>query len=222
MDLWEAIRARHSVRSYTDRRIEGETLDALRREIDACNRESGLNIQLCLNEPDAFSSLIARYGRFRNAQNYVALVGKKGADLEQKCGYYGERIVLKAAQLGLDTCWVGGTYRKGKAAAAVGGGEKLALVISIGYGETHGAPRRTKSIEQLGRADGVMPDWFRRGLEAAQLAPTAMNQQQFRFELHGDRVKAVALPGFYAKVDLGIARYHFEIGAGSEGWRWDE
>lgn len=222
MDLWEAMRARHSVRSYTDRRIEGETLNALRQEIDACNRESGLNIQLCLDEPGAFSGLILHYGSFRNVRNYVALVGKKGDDLEEKCGYYGERVVLKAAQLGLHTCWVAGFYRKSKVTATVGDGEKLALVISLGYGETHGAPRKTKSIEQLGRADGAMPGWFRRGLEAAQLAPTARNQQQFRFELDGDRVKAVALPGLFAKVDLGIAKYHFEIGAGLEGWRWTE
>lgn len=222
MDLWEAMRARHSARRYTDRRIEGETQNALRQEIDACNRESGLSIQLCLDEPGAFTGLIAHYGRFRNARNYVALVGKKDERLEEKCGYYGERIVLKATQLGLDTCWVAGTYKKGKVVAAIGDGEKLALVISIGYGETHGAPRKTKSIEQLGRADGEMPVWFRRGLEAAQLAPTAVNQQQFRFELHGDRVKAVALPGFGTKVDLGIAKYHFGIGAGPEGWRWAE
>ena len=222
MDLWEAMRARHSVRSYTDQRIGGETLNQLRQEIYACNRESGLNIQLCLNEPGAFSSLIAHYGRLRNVRNYIALVGKKDGSLEEKCGYYGEKIVLKATQLGLDTCWVGGTYRKGKAVASVGDGEKLALVISIGYGESHGSPRKTKSVEQLGRADGPTPDWFRRGLEAAQLAPTAINQQRFRFELQGNRVRAVALPGFFSKVDLGIAKVHFEIGAGPEGWHWAE
>jgi nitroreductase len=220
MDLMEAMRARHSVRAYTDRPIDGEALEGLNAEIEACNRESGLHIQLCLNEPGAFSGLIARYGRFKNACNYLALVGKKDPELEEKCGYYGERIVLAAQRLGLNTCWAVGSFSRGKAAAEVREGEKLTLVISIGYGENQGAPRKTKSVEQLSRVSGDMPGWFRSGVEAAQLAPTAINQQQFRFELTGDRVRAVALPGYCAKLDLGIAKYHFELGAGEGGWRW--
>jgi hypothetical protein len=65
-----------------------------------------------------------------------------------------------------------------------------------------------------------MPDWFRRGVEAAQLAPTAMNQQKFLFELNGGKVKAIPMTGFYVKVDLGIAKYHFEVGAGEGDWTW--
>ena len=220
MDLNEAMRARHSVRKYNDRPIEGEALDGLNHVIDDVNRISGLNIQLCLNEPAAISGLFATYGRFRNACNYVALVGKDEDSLEEKCGYYGERIVLEATRLGLSTCWVAGTYRKGKAAATVREGEKLMMVIAIGYGAEAGSPHKTKSIEQLSSVLGDMPDWFRRGMEAAQLAPTAMNQQRFRFELEDDRVTAVALPGPYVKTDLGIAKYHFEIGAGESGWRY--
>jgi hypothetical protein len=55
------------------------------------------------------------------------------------------------------------------------------------------------------------------GVEAALLAPTAVNQQKFEFILHDDnRVEAIAkfsLIG-YAHLDLGIAKYHFEVGAG--------
>ena len=65
-----------------------------------------------------------------------------------------------------------------------------------------------------------MPEWFRRGVQAALLAPTAMNQQKFTFTLQGDTVSAKAGTGFYSKVDLGIAKYHFEIGAGTENFRW--
>ncbi len=220
MDLLEAISARHSVRKYADRKIEGEALSELKKEIDWCNEKSGLHIQLCHNEPNAFSGMAARYGRFRNVRNYIALVGKKEAGLEEKCGYYGEKIVLRATELGLNTCWVAGTYRKKKAAATVAEGEKLLIVIAIGYGEDNGAPRKTKSIEQLSRAGGPLPDWFHRGVEAAQLAPTAINQQKFLFELNGDTVKATAGNGFFTKIDLGRAKDHFEIGAGEGGWKW--
>ena len=65
-----------------------------------------------------------------------------------------------------------------------------------------------------------MPDWFKNGIDAALLAPTAMNQQKFVFSLNGDVVSAKAGVGFYSKIDLGIAKYHFEVGAGKENFRW--
>jgi len=222
MDLLEAIKSRHSVRIYTDKKIEGETLTQLRQTVDECNQKSGLSIQLCLNEPNAFTGMMARYGKFQNVKNYIALIGKKDNSLEEKCGYYGETIVLKAQQLGLNTCWVAMTYSKGKSAAVVKPGEKLVIVIALGYGETAGVQHKLKAIEELSSVNSAAPEWFSAGVEAAQLAPTAMNQQKFRFELDGNLVKASAGSGFYTKVDLGIAKYHFEIGAGESGWTWGQ
>ena len=68
----------------------------------------------------------------------------------------------------------------------------------------------------------VMPDWFRAGVEAAMTAPTAINQQKFMLTLmrDGATVKAAAGLGPYAKMDLGIVKYHFEIGAGDHPFRW--
>ena len=112
MELFEAMKKRHSVRQYIDKPIEGEVLEALLSETDGCNKEGDLNIQLVLNEPKAFDSFMAHYGRFEGVTNYLALVGKRCRDLDEKCGYYGERLVLKAQQLGLNTCWVALTYKK--------------------------------------------------------------------------------------------------------------
>jgi len=221
MDLLEAMKARHSVRRYTDQKIEGEVLNELQQIIGECNRDSGLNIQLCLNEPNAFAGMMARYGKFSNVKNYIALVGNKDDDLDEKCGYYGEKIVLRAQQLGLNTCWVAMTFSKAKSkdVITIKPGEKLLLVISVGYGETAGVSHKVKPIEELSNMIGSSPEWFNRGMEAVQLAPTAMNQQKFRFELDGDRVNASAGLGFYTKTDLGIAKYHFEIGSGKNIWK---
>lgn len=217
----EAIRARHAVRSYTDKPIEGEPLARLQQAIADANRESGLHIQLCLDEPRAFSGLMARYGKFTGANNYIALIGPKGSELDEKGGYYGEKLVLAAQCLGLNTCWVALTYSKGKIAAGIAPGEKLLMVVTIGYGTTAGVPHKSKPLETLYQADGAVPDWFRRGMEAAQLAPTAVNQQKFRFTLAGNTVRADAGSGPYAKTDLGIVKYHFEVGAGAETtWHW--
>lgn len=59
MDLLTAIETRHSVRSYTDRKIEGKVKEELLAFIDQCNLEGNLNMQLVLDEPQAFSSKMA-------------------------------------------------------------------------------------------------------------------------------------------------------------------
>lgn len=163
---------------------------------------------------------MAHYGKFSGVTDYIAMIGKKGPDLDEKCGYYGERLVLKAQQLGLNTCWAAMTYSKVKTAFTVNSGEKLCIVISLGYGKTNGVPHKSKPVETVAKADGPLPDWFRSGAEAALLAPTAMNQQKFLFTLDGNKVSAKAGFGFYTKIDLGIAKYHFEIGAGIERFEW--
>lgn len=71
------------------------------------------------------------------------------------------------------------------------------------------------------KVNGAAPDWFKKGIDAALLAPTAMNQQKFKFILNDNKVKAKAGIGFYSKIDLGIAKYHFEIGAQKENFIWE-
>lgn len=217
MDLIQAMRERHSVRSYIKRPIDGEVKERLQVEVDACNSESGLRIQLVLDEPKAFDSFMAHYGKFSGVENYVVLVGKKGED--EKIGYYGERLVLTAQSLGLNTCWVAMTYKKIKTAFTVGKGEKVYCVLALGYGATCGVEHKNKSVEDVSDVKNP-PEWFLNGVEAALLAPTAMNQQKFTFSLVGDGVSAKAGVGFYSKIDLGIVKYHFELGAGKSAFEW--
>ena len=220
MELMEAIRSRHSVRQYADRPIETDVLHALQAEIDACNRESGLHIQLVTDEPNAFNSFMAHYGKFRGVKNYIALVGKKSDLLDEQCGYYGERLVLRAQQLGLNTCWVALTYKKIRSAFQVDSGEKLTVVIALGYGENQGTAHKSKPAGAVSKSAGEEPDWFRSGVEAALLAPTAMNQQKFMLSYADGQVAAKAGTGFYTKIDLGIVKYHFEIGSGKDHTIW--
>ena len=220
MNIKEAMAARHSVRQYKKQALTAEAVSALQAEIEAFNKESGLHIQLVTNEPKAFDGFMAHYGKFSGVTNYLALIGKKGPELEEKCGYYGERLVLKAQQLGLNTCWVAMTYSKIATDFVMGQGEKLCVVIALGYGETQGVPHKSKQAEYAMKADGQAPQWFRDGVEAALLAPTAMNQQKFVFSLDGNQVSAKPGLGFYSKIDLGIVKYHFEIGAGTQNFTW--
>ena len=220
MDIMEAIAGRHSVRQYQDKPLTAEIIAALEREIDVCNREAGLHIQLVTNEPRAFDSRLAHYGSFKGVTNYFALIGPKGPALEEKCGYYGEKLVLAAQMLGLNTCWVALTYKKVPDAFQVGPGEKLAVVIALGYGDNQGTERKSKTPQQVSNLTEASPAWFKKGVEAALLAPTAVNQQKFILTQEGNTVTARAGLGFYSKIDLGIVKYHFEAAAGTENFEW--
>ena len=221
MTLQEAIVARHSVRQYQEKPIEASVIERLNEEIDLCNREGNLHIQLVANEPKAFAGGMAKYGKFRGVSNYLAMVAPKGAD--ESIGYYGERLVLLAQTLGLNSCWVGLSFRKQPDQYTIADGEKLHCVIALGYGANQGVQHPMRPMEKFVIANGPLPDWFRRGMEAALLAPTAVNQQKFEFELINDHTVATrarfTLIG-YGKMDLGIAKYHFEVAAGKENFTW--
>lgn len=212
MTIREAIDARHSVRRYTKRPIDGAILKALEDEIKACNAESGLSIRLFLNDPSAVKGLWA-YGSFENADNYIVLAGPDTDDLYRLSGYWGERLVLFSETLGLSTCWIAGSYKKSRVKKLLSDGEALAAIASIGYAAKPGMPHRSKSFEQVTEIEGTAPDWFRAGVEAALLAPTAINQQRFRFTWKDGKATLRALSGPYSMIDLGIVQYHFEIGA---------
>ena len=224
MTLQEAIVARHSVRHYQENPIEAGIVERLNEEIVLCNQESNLHIQLVVDEPKAFSSSNAfTYGKFSGVSNYLAMIGPKGAD--EAIGYYGERLVLLAQTLGLNSCWVGLTFKKQPDQYTIADGEKLHCVIALGYGATQGVQHPMRPMEKFIKATMPLPDWFRKGIEAALLAPTAVNQQKFEFELIDDHTVAArasfTLIG-YGKMDLGIAKYHFEVGAGKENFTWKE
>ena len=227
MTLQEAVVARHSVRQYHEKPIEAEIIKRLNEEIALCNQEGGLHIQLVSDEPKAFAGGMAKYGKFSGVSNYLAMVGPKGAD--EAIGYYGERLVLLAQTLGLNSCWVGLSFKKQPDQYTVADDEKLYCVIALGYGANQGVQHPMRPMEKFLGAQASrlqinnLPDWFRRGMEAALLAPTAVHQQRFEFELLDDHSVAArarfTLIG-YGKMDLGIVKYHFEVGAGKENFSW--
>jgi len=215
MELIEAIRERHAVREYSDRPLEGEVLEELKAYIAECNQESGLHMQLVVDEPRAFAGNKAHYGKFSGVKNYIAMVGKKSKAAQEACGYYGEKIVLKAQQMGLNTCWVGITFDVVRGTFTLGYNEKLYLVIAIGYGETAGQPHKGKEFNQVTKIakNEVAPEWFRKGVEAALLAPTGMNMQRFKFVYNDNHITLKSGMGFFTRIDTGIVKLHFEIGS---------
>lgn len=228
MTIQEAIEARHSVRAYKGQPLAADVVEVLEEKIRELNEKGHLHMQLIRNETKAFQGKLAKYGKFRGVNNYIVMAGQKSDDLDEHIGYYGEQLVLLAQTLGLNTCWVGLSYSKVPGTYVLEAGEVIEAYISIGYGETQGVSHKIKRVEQVSNANDLTPSWFRQGVEAALLAPTAVNQQKFFFEYiparDGKPVRVLAKRNFsligFTQMDLGIAKCHFEIGAGKENFEW--
>lgn len=219
-EIIELMKARHSVRQYLSKPIPEEIRKQLDYYTAELNRQGNLHMQIIYDEPECFNSRMAHYGKFENCTNYIAMIGKKASDLEERCGYYGELLVLKAQELGLNTCWVALTH--GKSKAILNPGETEVIIIALGYGKNQGVNHRSKPVRDVSNLTDTCPDWFKRGVEAALLAPTAVNQQKFKLTLNDDKTVSAkpGLIGSCLKIDLGIIKCHFELGAGKENFNW--
>lgn len=237
MTLKEAIDGRISRRSFIkDRPLEKEHAEKLVEVIDYYNGISGLNMQLLADEPAAFSSKRKTLFFFNNVTSYICLAGKP--EYAEKAGYYGEKIVLICRSLGIDTCWVGGTYDREKCPCSLEAGEMLFGVIVLGY--TAGGPtakerfirsstkrlnrlteRLNSSEHQTYKAGADAPLWFMSGVDAAEKAPSAFDKKPVLFVWDGDDASAFIPDRDCATIlDLGIAKLHFELGAGGGTWEY--
>lgn len=219
MDLKDAIAQRHSVREYRTDPVPQDLRDQLEGVCREAAAADDVRLSLVWDDPDAFGGVLPGYGSFEGVRNYMVCAGR-GQHLEERLGHAGELVVLTAQTLGLNSCWVAATYKRGHVRQIVPGDDRLVCVVALGYGMTQGSTHRVRPIEDLCRVEGQAPSWFEDGMWAAQLAPTAMNQQRFRITYRGGTVEARALPGPYTDLDLGIVKRHFEIGAGEEHVAW--
>ena len=209
----DAIKERHSVRNYEPRSIEASKITKIREMIEDINKEGDLHLQFIEDAGRTYNKLLNKAMGLSSAPSVIACVGKDDETLEQRIGYYGEKLVLFIQELGLNTCWAG-TFNKSNITADVRDGEKLVISIAVGYGKDKGKPHKSKTPEQVIDADRDRPYWFNRGVELALLAPTAINQQKFVIKLNDDgSVEVIDKGGPFSKVDVGIVTRHFEIGA---------
>ncbi len=216
--LQEAVLQRHSVRNYKDKKIEEEKIALIREKISELNKEGDLNLHFSDDAGKTFRSFLSRMSGLGSAPSAIICSGPDSEDLEERVGYYGEQLVLYIQQLGLNSCWVGMFSRKqAEKLMPVENGERTVIAIAVGYGETQGKERKTKSFEEVAEIpEGTeAPNWFREGVKAALLAPTAINQQKFTIRLKEDEtVEFIDNGGVFSRVDLGIVKCHFEIGSG--------
>ncbi|MCI8482767.1 MAG: nitroreductase [Lachnospiraceae bacterium] len=219
MTLKEAMKERHTVRRYTDRPIPEEILQLLQTRILENNEKYHLAIQLRIDDTSAFSSMI-KLILAKGVKNFFILAGPKTPDLDEKLGYCSADLMLYAQTLGLNTWWVGGTFNKNKLNAEAGE-NKVIGVVAAGYGAVQGKPHKSKKSEEVAVYEGKVPSWYSEGVEAALLAPTALNKQAFSIRGKENKVSITCGSGVFAGADLGLVKYHFELGAGKENFQWE-
>jgi len=229
-----AIETRRSRRKYVPAPLGPGHVKKLQGLIDEYNSKANLDIRLVVNNGEAFGGLRKSYGMLSGVRNYFGLIGDKNDPVNiEKLGYYGELLVLHATALGLGTCWVGGTFDRASCPFDLAKGRSVICAITVGsVGEkmsvkekfisklTH---RKTKSAEEMYASDSPVPEWFLRGMESVKLAPSAVNRQPVMFTYNDSgavaaTVKDISGEGF--ALDLGIAKLHFELGAGGGKWEF--
>ncbi|MCD8078475.1 MAG: nitroreductase [Lachnospiraceae bacterium] len=221
MTLQEAMNARHKVSKYKNKPLSVDVIRKLNDRIEAQNQEYGLNIQLVTESRDAMPGIIAAL-MSKGVQNYIILAGPDKPGIDEKLGYSSADLMLYAQTLGLNTWWIGGMYsRKNmKKNSNAGDNAKIIGIVVVGYGENQGVPHKSKSASDISSYEGNAPEWFNAGVSAVLLAPTAMNKQAFTIKGKGNKVSMICNNGSYSGADLGIGKYHFELGAGRDNFEW--
>ncbi len=221
MDMQEAIATRHTVRKFDGRPLGEAERASLEERIARLSQEHGTHMVLVHDDGHAFGTLL-RLAWARGVQDYVALMDPEDGSLDEALGWCSSDLMLHAQTLGLNSWWVGGTFNRSGASRAAGmaQGEGLVGIVCVGHGLDQGRSHRSKRPDQVSSYAGEEPEWFKAGVEAALLAPTAINRQAFALEGSGRTVRASYAPGVLCNVDLGIVRHHFELAAGRENFDW--
>ena len=219
MDLKEAMQKRHMVRKYIDKSLPDDLINRINERISMNNEKHKLSMKLMINNNKGVNSIM-KLIMAKGVNNFIILAGDNSENLDERLGYSGADIMLYAQTLGLNTWWVGGTFNRSVSQYVEN--KKVTGIIAIGYGESQGKPHKSKMVENVSKYNGtVIPSWFISGVDGALLAPTALNKQDFMIIGDGNKVKIECDNGIFTGSNVGLIKYHFELGAGKENFEWE-
>ena len=212
MDLKLAMRQRHTVRKFTSKPLSPELISQLNDRVRANNERFGLAVSLKVGDESALPGALKLFFA-KGVRNYFVLAGSDRPGLDENLGYASADLMLFAQTLGLNTWWIGGTFSRKNVEQAVPG-KKVIGIVAVGFGATPGVAHKSKTAAEVSSYEGAAPQWFADGVQAALLAPTALNKQCFRIAGAGNKVSVSENGGVFGGADIGIVKYHFELGAG--------
>ena len=217
--LKDAMRSRHTVRKYKDQVLPDDIRTGLENRVSDLNGRLGLAISLVSSDKDPLNTMGKFFLGGKGVKNFFILASESSKQ-DESLGYASADLMLFAQTLGLNTWWIGGTFNK-KYIAGLAPDKNVVGIVVVGYGEESGKPHKSKPEDKVSSYSGDAPEWFKKGIEAALLAPTALNRQQFNIAGDGNKVRLTYQDGFLGAVDKGIVKYHFELGAGKENFSWE-
>lgn len=213
-DMKQAMRQRHTVRKFASEPLSPELISQLNDRVRANNERLGLAISLKVGDESALPGALKLFFA-KGVRNYFVLAGSDRPGLDEDLGYASADLMLFAQTLGLNTWWIGGTFSRKNVERAVSG-KKVIGIVAVGFGATPGVAHKSKTAPEVSSYEGPEPQWFADGVQAALLAPTALNKQCFRIAGAGNKVSISENGGAFSGADIGIVKYHFELGAGNE------
>ncbi len=236
-DRWlSAVSDRRSRRAYDGRPVAGSDLDAIAATAGEFRPFDDARVVLVRDVPAAFfTGLIGSYGKVTGAPSALVFIADgSSATNAEHCGYTGEGVVLEANALGLETCWISGSFSRSTVTAAMSlePGEVVRAISPVGHAVVRptvtenllygaGRPKHRRELDEIAPGSAEWPAWAVAGVAAARVAPSAMNRQPWRFRTEDGAVVIAAsgpsIPLASVRLDCGIAMLHFELGARSEG-----
>jgi len=155
---WVAsIKKRYSCRRYLDKPIEADVQTALSGFLGTDNLgplgTKGRFQLIASTEEDAQSLKgLGTYGFIKGATGYLVGAVQSGPKALEDYGYLMERAILKATELGLGTCWLGGSFTKSSFSkrAGLSDDEIMPAVVSVGY-----AVEEWKSRDRIRKSAGA-------------------------------------------------------------------
>jgi hypothetical protein len=230
---YNAIFIRRSRRQFDQRPLESTllvTLHTVCKEFRPFPQAPAVLVTQSVD--DVFKGAIGHYGKIKGAPAFIAFIGDMdNPNIHEQVGYLGEGIILEATALKLGTCWVGGFFRPEVAASLtnINKNERVFAVTPIGYVSEDwsleekimagfGRKHQRKPLSELitGLEEEKWPAWMKELLEAARLAPSAVNRQPWRFhiEQHSITISVDNLKDTFTiskRLDCGIAMLHIEV-----------
>lgn len=244
----ELIKKRTSVRSFDEKNIGREIIQKLEEYISKTNEEAKIKVRFILTNNNNIAAgkgeKLGTYGVISGANAFIIGVLYTNEDALE-FGYLFEKIILFATDLGLQTCWLGGTFKKSDFQQNIDllKNEFIPIVSPIGYKKEKprvlesmmrsfaGSDKR-KPLEEIFFEENTSKPLseekagsYAIPLEMLRLSPSASNKQPWRI-IKGDnkyhfylcRTKGYGLPNYdLQKNDIGIAKCHFEVTANELG-----
>jgi len=191
---------------------------------------------------DVFRGIVGSYGKVKGAHAFIAFIGNmNSASVQEEVGYTGEGVILEASALGLNTCWVAGFFKPDSVASLVEikSNEQVLAVTPVryarrfesleeklmtGFGRTHRRVPISRLISSL--TQDSLTEWIRASIQAARLAPSAVNRQPWGFDVQDGGITVYVRTGgpefsVSKRLDCGIAMLHIEVTALNRGVRGD-